>query len=139
MDIKATQRYLIASPQKVREVAALIKKLSPSDAVARLPFLAKRASLPLGKVVKSAIANAKQKNLKEENLIFKEIQINQGPKLKRWRTGARGRVKPYEKKMSHIRVVLTTRKTEGLKPVGETVSIDKDQEEVKTEVLKSKK
>lgn len=125
MEIRATQKYYITSPRKLREVVALIKKLTPQDASERLPFVAKKAALPLKKVLDSAIANARQREINVEDLAFKEIQISQGPKLKRWRAGARGRAKPYTRRMSHIRVVLETtgktapkasKKAKGVKP-----------------------
>ena len=109
MEIKSVQKYLISSPRKLREVASLVRELTPSDAVERLPYLNKRASGPLRKVINTAIANAKQKGVSESDLVFKEIQINEGPRLKRFRAGARGRAKPYKRRMSHIRVVLTTK------------------------------
>jgi len=108
MDIIATQKYLIVSPKKLREVADIAKKLSPARALEVLPFIGKRAAEPLSKVIKSAIANAKVKGEEEGSLVFKEIQINEGPRLKRWRAGAHGRAKPFKKRMSHIRVVLTS-------------------------------
>ena len=85
MEFKATQKFVLSSPKKLREVVALIKKLSPTGAVERLPFAGKRAAKPLEKVVKTAIANAKQKEVNVETLIFKEIQIGEGPRLKRFR------------------------------------------------------
>ena len=109
MEVKATQKYLITSPKKLREVADIAKKLNPSRALEVLPFIGKRASTPLSKVIRSAIASAKAKGINEADLIFKEIQIGEGPRLKRWMAGAHGRAKPYKKRMSHIRVVLTTR------------------------------
>ena len=108
MDIIATQKYLILSPKKLREVAEIAKKLSPARALEVLPFIGKRAAGPLSKVIKSAIANAKVKGEAEGDLVFKEIQIGEGPRLKRWRAGAHGRAKPFKKRMSHIRVVLTS-------------------------------
>lgn len=112
MEVKAVQRYLITSPKKLREVALMIRGLTPQEAVEKLVFVKKRASGNLRKVIQSAIASAKQKGLEPQNLIFKEVQINEGPRLKRLRAGARGRIKPYKKRMSHIRVVLTTKKDE---------------------------
>lgn len=106
MEVVATQKFLRMSPRKLRPIAAMIKDLSPSQAIEVLPHVGKRAALPLAKVIKTAIANAKEKGVSEADLVFKEIQINDGPRLKRWRAGARGRVKPYQRKMSHIRVVL---------------------------------
>jgi len=106
MEYISTQKFIVTSPRKLREVVAMIKKLKPMDAVERLPFTNKRAADPLLKVVKSAIANAKQKNVNPEDLVFSEIQIGEGPRLKRYRAGSRGRAKPYKRRMSHIRVVL---------------------------------
>lgn len=84
----------------------MIDKLTPTKAYEVLPFISKRAAKTLRKVVGSVMANARQKGVKEENLYFKEIQINEGPRLKRFRAGARGMAKPYVKKLSHIRIVL---------------------------------
>ncbi|OGM06592.1 hypothetical protein A2129_01480, partial [Candidatus Woesebacteria bacterium GWC1_42_13] len=72
MDIIATQKYLITSPKKLREVANVAKKLSPAKALEILPFIGKRAAGPLSKVIKSAIANAKVKGEAEGDLVFKE-------------------------------------------------------------------
>ncbi len=107
MKIRATQKFVKMSPRKLRLVVPLVKNLSPRKAIEVLPFTRKRAAEPLVKVIKTALANAKQKGVSESDLIFKEIQIGEGPKLKRWRSGAKGRVKPYERRMSHIRIVLS--------------------------------
>ncbi|OGM15933.1 hypothetical protein A2V56_04930 [Candidatus Woesebacteria bacterium RBG_19FT_COMBO_42_9] len=112
MEIIATQKYLITSPKKLREVAAVAKKLSPIRAIEILPFIGKRAATPLLKVIKNAIASAKAKGSSEGELAFKEIQIGEGPRLKRFRAGAHGRAKPYKRRMSHIRVVLTTQNSQ---------------------------
>jgi large subunit ribosomal protein L22 len=115
MDIKAQQKFLITSPRKLREIVGLVKDMPPVEAFEKLPYVKKRAAEPLKKVIGTAIANAKQLGANETDLVFKEIQINQGPRLKRWRAGARGRAKPYKKRMSHIRVVLTTREPKNQK------------------------
>ena len=112
MEVVATQKFLRMSPRKLRLVVPLVKNLSPSQAVEVLPNVGKRAAGPLNKVIKTAIANAKDRKIDASHLIFKEIQINEGPRLKRFRAGARGRVKPYKKRMSHIRVVLTIKEPE---------------------------
>lgn len=102
-----TQKYLRTSPRKLREVVGMIKKLTPEKALEILPYLDKKASQPLYKALKTVVANAKQKGVQESELLFKAIQINEGPRLKRFRAGARGRAKPYKRRMSHIRIVLT--------------------------------
>lgn len=112
MDFIATQKYLLLSPRKLRVVGSLAKKMKPSDAVTKLPFTHLKAAEPLIKVIKSAIANAKAKGTSEDELIFKEIQIGEGPRLKRGMPVSRGQWHPIKKRMSHIRVVLTTQKGE---------------------------
>lgn len=109
MEIRATQKFVRMSPRKLRLVTHLVKKMSPSRALAVLPHLGKRAADPLRKVINTAIANAKEKKINESDLVFKEIQINEGPRLKRGHAGARGIYKPYQRKISHIRIVLTTK------------------------------
>jgi len=117
MDIIALQKFVRVSPKKMRVVADIAKKMSPIIAIEKLPFLRKRGSDVLVKVIKSAVTNAKQKGLSDDVLIFKEIQIGEGPRLKRGRAASRGRWHPYKRRMSHIRIVLTTKeeKIENLK------------------------
>lgn len=109
MEYRATQKFLLMSPKKVRQVVYAIKDMKPVDAVERLPYVSRAAAEPLAKVIKSAIANAKMQGAKESELIFKEVQIGEGPRLKRGRPRSRGMFHPYKKRMSHIRVVLTTK------------------------------
>lgn len=110
MEITSTQKFIRLSPRKVRPVVAMIKKMTPSKAVEMLPYVAKRSAMPLAKVIKSAIANAAQRGIGSEDLMFKEIQIGEGPRLKRGQPVSRGRFHPIKKRMSHIRVTLTTAK-----------------------------
>jgi len=105
----AEQKFLLISPKKVRPVANMAKKLSPTRALESLPFVGNKGAIVLRKVIASAVANAKAKGASEENLFFKEILINEGPRLKRGIAGAHGRWKPIKKRMSHIRVILETK------------------------------
>jgi large subunit ribosomal protein L22 len=108
MEFISVQKYLVMSPKKARLVADVVRKLSPIEAIGRLPFTNKRAALPLVKVIKSALASAKAKGVSEEALIIKEIQINEGPRLKRGIAVSRGQWHPIKKRMAHIRVILAT-------------------------------
>ena len=105
-EYKSTQKFLLESPRKIRLVVEVVKKMSP--VVEKLPFLGKRAAGDLAKVIKSAIANAKAQGVADSDLIFKEIQVGEGPRLKRGRPVSRGMWHPVKKRMAHIRVVLTT-------------------------------
>lgn len=126
MEITATQKFIRISPRKLRPVVALIKKMSPSRAVEILPFVGKRSAMPLAKVIKTAIANAAQAGIGSEELKFKEIQIGEGPTLKRGTPVSRGRFHPIKKRMSHIRVTLTSLKAEVKKETKPEVKKEKD-------------
>jgi large subunit ribosomal protein L22 len=114
-EFKATQKYLLMSPRKIRLVVGVIKKMKPAEAVEKLPFVQKRAGIELSKVIRSAIAAAKNQGISETDLVFKEIQIGEGPRLKRGRAASRGMWHPFKKRMSHIRVILITTKKEEVK------------------------
>ncbi len=115
MEYISTQKFIRMSPKKLRVVVLAIKKMSPEKAVEVLPYVAKRGAEPLQKTIKSAIANAKMLGAKGEDLIFKEIQIGEGPRLKRGIAAPKGRSHPIVKKMSHIRVVLIGKEKSGTK------------------------
>jgi len=102
----AIQKYIRMSPRKLRLIVDMVRKVKPQEAIAVLPFIRKRAADPVRKTIRAAIANAVQQGANPEELVFKEIQVNQGPKLKRFRAAARGRARGYERKMSHIKVVV---------------------------------
>ncbi len=107
MSVKAQLRYTRISPRKVRLVADLIRGSSVSDAEKILEFTIKRASNPILKLLKSAVANAENNfNLKKENLYIEEIRVDGGPIIKRFRPRARGAAYPIQKKTSHILIVL---------------------------------
>lgn len=131
----ATQKYLIMSPRKIRLVTDLIRKMKPSDAILKLPFVQKRAADYVSKVIKNAMASAKNAGVSETDLIFKEIQVGQGPTLKRGRAASRGRWAPIQKKMAHIRIILTTK----AKPVAKVKKAEVKVEEVKTKPEKTVK
>lgn len=132
MDIIATQKFLRLSPKKMRPIANIVKKLTAQEAIDVLPHIGKRAAEPLAKVIKTAMANAKERGADLSALIFKTIEIGQGPTLKRGQPVSRGRWHPIKKRTSHIRVVLTTEprkvKVKGEKkvaPVVEKVEVKK--------------
>lgn len=104
MEYVHTQKNIKSSPRKLRLVADMVRKMSPAKALEILPFINKAASVPLYKAIKAALAN-----VNKENLSFKGLEINEGLKLKRYRVGTagRGRGRPYRKRYSHIRIILT--------------------------------
>ena len=103
----AKLNYLKISPRKARLVADLIKGLPANEAEAQLLILPNRASKPLLKLLRSAMANAKNNQQMNINkLLIKDIRVDLGPRQKRWRTRARGSSSPIEKKSCHITLVL---------------------------------
>ena len=83
----------------------MVRKMDPYAALDTLNFTRNSAALPLSKAIKTVIANAGSK----EGLVFKSIEINEALKMRRYRVGTagRGRGRPYKKRMSHIKIVLT--------------------------------
>ena len=117
MEVVATAKNIRISPQKVRLVVDQIKKLSPANAVKILGHVSQRASLPLKKVIASAIANAQNNfGLNGNTLTIKEITVGKGPSFKRFRPIARGRAHSILKRTSNIRVVLVGEQKEEVPP-----------------------
>lgn len=107
MPITAKLRHLRISPRKVRLVTDLVKGLSVEEAEKQLKFLNKRAARPVLKLLNSAIANAQHNaSLVKEGLYVKDIAVEPGPTLKRWRPRAMGRATPIMKRTSHITIIL---------------------------------
>lgn len=107
MEAKAIAKYIRVSPQKARLVVDLIRGKKVEDAQRILTFTRKYSAGVVGKVLKSAMANAKQNpNIDEKILYVKAVYVDQGPSLKRWRARAQGRAASIKKRMSHITVVL---------------------------------
>jgi large subunit ribosomal protein L22 len=99
------------SARKARLVARTLLGKEAVASLETLKFEPKKASLPIAKVLKAAIANATNNfKLEEKKLIIKEVVVNEGQNLKRYRPRSRGMVHPIIKKSSHIRVVLEERK-----------------------------
>jgi len=107
MEAKAVAKYIRMSPQKVRLVVDLVRGKKVEEARQILQFTRKYAAEPVSKALDSALANAKQNpNIDEKILYVKEVYVDQGPSLKRWRARAQGRAAAIKKRTSHITVVL---------------------------------
>jgi large subunit ribosomal protein L22 len=110
MPAVAKLRYLRIAPRKVRLVADLIRGKSVNEAETILNFTPKKAALPLLKLLKQAIANAKNLGLEKEKLFISKILVDEGPKLKRVMPRARGQANIIQKKTSHITLLLDYQK-----------------------------
>ncbi len=106
-EVKVQLRYLRASPRKVRKWADLIRGQSLRIASERLKTAPRSSAAALAKLLASAEANAKHNSgLKAENLVVKEIRVDEGPTLKRFMPRAFGRAYPIRKRTSHISLSL---------------------------------
>lgn len=111
MKITAKLNHLRISPRKVRLVTDFIRGMDVKKAETQLKFLTKRVAEPILKLLNSAVANASHNfDVEKDNLFISEIQVNEGPTLKRWRARAMGRAAPIMKRTSHINLVLETKK-----------------------------
>lgn len=111
MEFVARLRHLQSSPQKVRLVADQIRGMDVQPAVNLLGLSSKRAARPLGKLVKSAIANAENRdeNVDIDRLFIREIFVDGGPALKRMWFTTMGRAYRKLKRRSHVTIKLGIR------------------------------
>lgn len=108
MNVQAVAKGVSMSPRKVGVVAALVRGRTVADALIILEHTPRRSAEPVIKVIASARANAEHNhNLKPDTLKIVEISVSPGPRLKRYRPAAQGRALPFQRKTSHIRVVVT--------------------------------
>lgn len=102
----AQLNYLKIAPRKVRLIADTLKGLPVKEAEAQLLLRVQRSSRPLLKLIRSAVANAKNNKMDPAKMFVSSILVDQGPMLKRFLPRAQGRATPIHKKMSHITLVL---------------------------------
>ena len=107
LEIYATARFVLISPQKVRRVLDLVRGQDVNSALNVLQFTQNKAALPVSKVLRSAIANADENyGISRDDLFIHTITADTGPTRKWRRFGARGRFKPILRRSSHIKVIL---------------------------------
>ena len=112
MQAKAIAKYIGMSPRKVRLVVDQIRGLPVNQAYAILRFSKKAASVPVGKTLRSAVANAEYRAeedgevLDVDELVIKRAFVDGGRTMKRWRAAAMGRAAPIRRRSSHITIVV---------------------------------
>jgi len=110
MEAQAMARYLRLSPRKARLSADLIRGRRVEEALNILAQTPKPGAKVVSKVVRSALANARQnKSIDVDTLFIKTVFVNQGPTLKRFRARPMGRAARIRKRTCHITVVLSER------------------------------
>lgn len=134
--VRAYAKGVSMPPRKVSLVASLVRGRTVADALIILQHTPKRAAMPVVKAIASAQANATNNHrLDGSSLVLSTLSVTAGPRLKRFRAGARGTAKPYQKKTSHILVEVTgvektVKQTNSVKPATKktTVSAAKKEE-----------
>ncbi len=107
MEVKASGKYIRISPFKARKIANLIKGKRAQEAASILKLTPQKSSRIIGKILKSAMANAENNfNLLPDHLYIKKALVDIGPTLKRMKPRARGRADIMRRRTSHITVVL---------------------------------
>jgi large subunit ribosomal protein L22 len=104
--MKATLDNYNQTPRKVKLVTDLVKGKKVGEALAALHFLPKRASEPMAKLIKSALANAKAKGEKIEDLAIKGFTVESAGMYKRYMPRAFGRASPIRRRRSRVIVTL---------------------------------
>ena len=106
MPYTAKHRFARISPRKARLVTDLIRGRHVNEALEILRFVNKRAAVMIDKVLRSAIADADEKEADVSRLYVAEAHVDEGPSSRRWRPKDRGRAHPIDKRTSHIVVTV---------------------------------
>ncbi|NOX60398.1 MAG: 50S ribosomal protein L22 [Chloroflexi bacterium] len=108
--VRSQRKYVGISAQKVRLVIDVIRGMRALDAMDVLSHMPQAAAHEVRKTLQSALANAEEnESMAPEDMWIAEIYADEGPRAKRYRPGARGRVKPIIRRSSHITVYLEER------------------------------
>jgi ribosomal protein L22, bacterial type len=106
--VNARARFVRVAPRKARMVADQVRGLPLEDALPLLRFSTRGAAQDIRKLLESAAANAETNHdLVADELLIKDIHVDEGPTLRRYRPRALGRATRINKRTSHIAVALT--------------------------------
>src|SRR5215211_7167336 len=106
--VNARARFVRVAPRKARLVADQVRGLALDDALPLLRFSTRSAAQDIRKLLESAAANAEANHdLVADDLLIKDIHVDEGPTLRRYRPRALGRATRINKRTSHIAVALT--------------------------------
>lgn len=106
MIAKAELKFIRGSARKIRQVIDLIRNLDVRDALSVLSTVNKRPKVTIEKLLLSAISNAKNKGLKEDDLYISKIVADEAARWKRYKAAAFGRATEILKRTSHIKIEL---------------------------------
>lgn len=119
MEAKAQLRFVRVTPMKARRVINVIRNKSALEAAEILRFAPYAVATDVEKLLKSAMANAKNKaenageRFNEADFVIREAYVDEGPTMKRFRPRAQGRAAQILKRTSHITIVVGTKDDKG--------------------------
>lgn len=111
----ATARNVRMSARKARLVMDTVRGMGTGEAVVLLQFTNKRAAPAIRKLIESAVANAEEYGNREgididtNELVVATAQVNEGPRMKRWRPRSRGMANPFVRYTCHMHVTVAER------------------------------
>jgi len=106
-------KYLPISPRKLRLVCDKVRGMDAQESQIVLDYMPQKGAALVSKTLASAMANATNNfDLNPDDLFVSQIYAGDGPTLKRFKAGARGRYKPGLKRTSHLWVILAEREGE---------------------------
>jgi large subunit ribosomal protein L22 len=131
MEFRAKARFIRVSPQKARLVLDLIKGRRVEDALTTLAFTKKRIAPDIAQLLRSALENAtylsqeKGFDVDVDRLYVKHAVANDGPRMKRIRPAPMGRAYSYQRRISHMEIVLEEKGAQNKEPLATVVGEDK--------------
>ena len=115
-EVVAITKYVRMSPSKARDLTRSIQGLPVAEAMGLTSVSRRKAAVLVGQTLKSALANAANNaGLDPDRLYVKEAVIQDGPRMKRHWPRARGMVSPIQRRLCHVRIVLSERATSNRK------------------------
>jgi large subunit ribosomal protein L22 len=112
MPFQAKHRFARIAPRKARLLMNLIRGRDVDDAITLLQFAKQRASGMIEKVVRSAVANAAEQEVRTQNALYvRECWVDPGPTIKRFQPKDRGKAYSIMKRTSHLCVTVDERET----------------------------
>ena len=106
MIAKAKLQFIRGSAKKIRQVIDLIRGLDVAKAMDILPSINKRPAVMVQKLLRSAVSNAKNKGMNEEDLYISRIFADDAARWKRFKAAAFGRATEILKRTSHLTIEL---------------------------------
>jgi large subunit ribosomal protein L22 len=114
IEAQAVLRFVRVAPRKARPGIDMIRGRQVPMALAILKHTPRHAARVVEKIVRSAVANAEQKEMGDsESMVISKAFVNCGPTYKRVRARSMGRANAIQKRTSHITVIVTAPETQG--------------------------